>query len=60
MKDESLRVKHVGKYLVECTVTKTPANPLVRTQFRGFKQFLSIKDVLVFLQVHKAVLAHVE
>jgi hypothetical protein len=57
MKDECLAIKHVGRYLVECTITKTAGKGQVQKHARGFKQLLSINEVQKFLQDHKAVLA---
>ncbi len=58
MKGESLAIKHVGRYLVECTITKNAVKGQVQKHARGFKQLLSINEVQQFLQSHKAVLAH--
>ena len=59
MKDECLAIKHVGRYLVECTITKKPGKRAVQRHARGFKQLLSISEVQKFLQEHKAVLTEV-
>jgi hypothetical protein len=58
MKDECLAIKHVGRYLVECTITKKPSKRQVQKHARGFKQLLSINEVEKFLHDHKAVLSH--
>jgi hypothetical protein len=56
MKEECLAVKHVGRYLVECTLTKNNDKHQAQKQMRGFKQLLSIVDVQKFLRDRKALL----